>query len=149
MWIGKALVGALILGLLAVSHQLWGLKGLVVAFSGLVMWGLLHLNRMMTVLKRSADQPLGWVGSAVMLHAKLKKGVNLLHVMALTRSMGERLSAENADPEVYRWTDNGGSTVTCEFQRGRLVQWTLWRPDSPDQPVAAPSPASPQACPPT
>lgn len=116
-------------GLLALSHQAWGLKGVAVAATGLVMWALLHLNRMMAVLKRAADQPKGWVGSAVMLNAKLKKGVNLLHVMALTRSIGERVSTEDADPEVYRWTDNGGSTVTCEFHQGKLEQWTLWRPD--------------------
>ena len=37
---------------------------------------------------------MGYVGSAVMLNARLKPGVNLMHVMAMTQSLGERLSAK-------------------------------------------------------
>jgi hypothetical protein len=66
-----------------------------------------------------------------MLNAKLKRGVNLLHVMAMTRSIGEALSEEGADPELFRWTDDSGSSVTCEFVNGRLAKWTLERPDEP------------------
>jgi hypothetical protein len=95
---------------------------------GVVMWGLLHVTRMLSVLRRAADRPLGWVGSAVMLNARLRPGVNLLHVMALTRSLGQRLSPEGQDPEVYQWTDNGGSSVRCEFVKGRLSVWALARP---------------------
>jgi hypothetical protein len=80
------------------------------------------------VLNRAAKSPKGYVGSAVMLNAKLKKGVNLLHVMAMTRSIGEQLSQDGADPEFFRWTDDGGSSVTCEFLRGKLVKWSLERP---------------------
>ena len=36
---------------------------------------------MTAVLKRASKSPKGYVGSAVMLNAKLKKGVNLMHVM--------------------------------------------------------------------
>ncbi len=63
-----------------------------------------------------------------MLNAKLKPGVNLLHVMAMTRAMGELQSPEGQQPEIFRWTDNGGSHVTCEFREGKLVQWMLFRP---------------------
>ncbi len=48
--------------------------------------------------------------------------------MAMTNSLGDRLSAENDQPEIFRWTDGGGSSVTCEFADGRLVKWSLDRP---------------------
>jgi hypothetical protein len=92
------------------------------------MWVLLHFTRLTQVLKRAAAQPIGYVGSAVMLNAKLKPGANLLHVVAITRSLGERLSDEGAQPEIYRWTDGGASSVTAEFANGKLVKWTLLRP---------------------
>ena len=93
------------------------------------------------VLKRAANQPMGYVASAVMLNAKLKKGVNLLHVMALTRSIGLLQTEKEAQPEVYRWQDNGGSHVTCTFMDGKLQSWALYRPhpDAAAQEAAAPT----------
>jgi hypothetical protein len=106
------------------------------------MWGLLHMTRMMTVLKRAAHQPVGWVGSAVMLNAKLRVGVNLLHVLAMTRALGARLSDEGAQPEVFRWTDGGGSSVQAAFLSGKLVGWTLTRPAGTADLAEQPSPPS-------
>ena len=100
---------------------------------GVLMWGLLHLTRMLTVLKRAADRPKGWVDSAVMLNAKLRPGVNLLHIMALTRSLGERLSDEGTEPEVFRWIDGGEVSVTCQLSGGKLVSWELCRPTTGGQ----------------
>jgi hypothetical protein len=114
--------------LVAAAWRAYGWGGVAIAATGVVMWVLLHFTRLTQVLKRTASQPIGYVGSAVMLNAKLKPGVNLLHVLALTRSIGERLSDEGAQPEIYRWTDGGGSSVTAEFKNGKLVKWTLVRP---------------------
>jgi hypothetical protein len=50
--------------------------------------GLLHFTRMLKVLERAANRPIGHVDSGVMLNAKLKAVVNLMHVIALTRSLG-------------------------------------------------------------
>jgi len=97
--------------------------------AGLVMWLLLHFTRMMQVLKRAANQPVGYVGSAVMLNAKLRKGVTLLHVVALTRALGELRSVKDQQPELFRWTDGTQSFVTCEFAGGKLVKWELVRPE--------------------
>ena len=102
------------------------------------MWILLHFTRMMQALKRAANRPIGFVGSAVMLHAKLRQGLPLLHVMALTQSLGERLSAPEAQPEVYRWSDPGQSHVVTEFEAGRLVRWRLERPADPDVQASTP-----------
>jgi len=114
--------------LLAGAWRAYGWGGIAIALAGIVMWLLLHFTRITQVLKRAADQPVGYVGSAVMLNAKLKPGVNLLHVVAITRSLGERLSAEGEQPEIYRWTDGGASRVTTEFADGKLVKWSLARP---------------------
>jgi hypothetical protein len=119
------ILGAL---LIAAAWRAYGWGGIAIATGGIVMWVLLHFTRLTQVLKRAADQPVGYVGSAVMLNAKLKPDLNLLHVLAITRSLGERLSAEDAQPEVYRWTDGGGSSVTAEFANGKLKKWTLSRP---------------------
>jgi hypothetical protein len=64
-----------------------------------------------------------------MLNAKLKKGVNLMHVIAMTRSLGALQSEKDAQPEIFRWTDNGDSHVTCTFTGGKLTEWVLHRPE--------------------
>ena len=104
----------------------WAGVGLVV--TGIVMWMLLHFTRLTHVLKKAAQRPVGYVASAVMLNAKLKPGVNLLHVIAMTQALGELVSPKDQQPELWRWTDEGGSHVTCEFADGKLVKWTLYRP---------------------
>ncbi len=123
-------VPAGVIGLVLVGYASAGWSGVAAVVGGLVMWALLHFTRLMNVMKKAANRPVGYVGSAVMLNARLKPGVNLMHVMAMTQSLGERLSAENAQPEVYRWTDGTQSHVTCEFANGRLQKWTLERPQA-------------------
>lgn len=114
--------------LIYVAYDSLGWKGVAAVAGGIVMWLLLHFTRLMSVMRRAAERPIGYVGSAVMLNAKLKPKVNLMHVVAMTRALGERLSQEGQDPEIYRWTDGTDSHVTCEFEKGRLVKWTLYRP---------------------
>jgi hypothetical protein len=118
----------LIAALLWIGWTQYGWPGLAAIGGGLVMWLLLHVTRLLTVMKRAADRPKGWVASAVMLNARLKAGVTLMHVMAMTKSMGDLQSDEGEQPERFRWTDNGGSSVTASFAGGRLVQWQLSRP---------------------
>jgi hypothetical protein len=132
VWIGGAV-------LVAAAWRAYGWPGLALAAGGLVMWLLLHFTRMTQVLSRAADKPVGYVGSAVMLNAKLKKGMTLLHVVAMTRSLGQLLSPKDEQPELYRWTDGTASHVTCEFRDGRLVRWELVRPPAaPDTTAPAP-----------
>lgn len=135
----KIFVPVVVVVLVAGAWRAAGWTGMALVATGLVMWALLHYNRIMRVLKRAADRPVGYVGSAVMLNARLKPGVNLLHVMAMTDALGERLSAEGEQPEVYRWTDGGASSVTAEFDNGKLVKWTLARPAEPAQEPQSPA----------
>lgn len=115
--------------LLVLAHAQFGWPGVAFAGAGLVMWLLLHFTRLMGVMKRAANRPVGHVDSAVMLNAKLQPGRTLMHVIAQARALGERLSAEAAQPEVYRWSDDSGSSVSCEFEGGKLARWKLDRPD--------------------
>ena len=121
-----AILGAVALG--AGAWRAGGWQGLALLGSGLMLWVMLYYTRLMTIMKRAVDRPIGYVGSAVMLNAKLKRGQPLLTVLALTRALGQRLSDEGAEPEVYRWRDPGESHVTAEFEGGRLARWQLERP---------------------
>jgi hypothetical protein len=114
----------------AMAYRGWGWPGVALALGGIVMWMLLHFTRMMKVLQRAANRPVGYCDSAVMLNAKLRPKVNLLHVMAMTRALGEQVSPKDTQPEIYRWTDGTGSSVTCEFHHGKLVKWALFRPQA-------------------
>ena len=109
----RILTLAIAVALGAGAWRAGGWAGLALAASALVLWFLLYYTRLIQVMKRAADRPIGYVGSAVMLNAKLKPRQALLHVIALTQALGERLSPEGAEPEVYRWTDPGGSHVTA------------------------------------
>ena len=128
--------------LIVAGYRAYGWGGVAVTMGALVMWLLLHFNRMMQVLKRAANRPIGFVDSAVMFNAKLKPGVTMLHVVAMTRALGELLSPKDSQPELFRWTDGSQSSVTCEFLHGKLVKWELSRPAQPDETGAA-TPASP------
>ncbi|MDD0813815.1 glycerate kinase [Curvibacter sp. HBC28] len=123
-------VGGLVI--VALAYRAYGLGGVAAALGGVVMWILMHYTRLMQVLKRANNNPIGYVGSAVMLNAKLRPGVPLIHVLALTRALGELQSPEGEEPEIYRWTDGTRSHVTAEFRGGKLVQWTLVRPPAED-----------------
>ncbi|GAA4335868.1 hypothetical protein GCM10023165_12580 [Variovorax defluvii] len=123
------------------AYRAYGWPGVAFAGGAIVMFLLMHFNRTMQVLKRAADRPVGYVASAVMLNAKLKPKVNLLHVIAMTRALGELRTPKDAQPEVFRWTDNGGSWVDATFVNGKLTEWTLVRPQALEEDAAPPADA--------
>ena len=133
----KVLAPLVAVGLIALAYRSYGWPGVAGAVGALVMWMLLHFTRMLQVMQRAAKRPKGYVDSAVMLNAKLRKGMTLLHVVAMTRALGEPLSALGVQPEIFRWTDGSASSVECEFGGGRLKNWRLVRP-STDVADAAP-----------
>jgi hypothetical protein len=133
MQLQKYLVPLLGVALVAAAYHLQGWAGVAIATGALVMWLLLHFTRMMQILKRAANRPIGYVDSAVMLNAKLRPGVTLLHVVAMTRALGELQSPKDIQPELYRWTDGTESHVDCEFHGGKLKKWELVRPLQIDQ----------------
>ena len=112
----------------------FGWAGIALAAGGVIMWILLHFTRLMHILKKASQRPIGHVASAVMLNTKLKKDMTLMHVIAMTRSLGALQTPKDEQPEIFLWTDPGQSTVSCTFVGGKLQAWTLTRP-APEAPA--------------
>ncbi|MBC7608620.1 MAG: glycerate kinase [Polaromonas sp.] len=128
-------IAAVVAVVLAYRSYNWA--GLAAVATVLAFWMLLHFSRMMQVLKRATGRPIGYVDSAVMLNAKLKPGATLLHVIAMTRALGELRSPKGEQPEVFVWTDGSKSYVTCTFVGGKLSHHELFRPQVPEDGVAS------------
>lgn len=152
-WIGWALAAAALFA----GWRGYGWPGIAFAASAIVFWLLLQISRSLRVMRMAGESPVGHVDSAVMLHAKLRAGLPMLEVVKLTRSLGRRIGET---PEVWTWSDEGGSRVAITFVGGRCTTWSLERPpdapldgtDPPAQPAtalaASPAPtASPAAAP--
>jgi hypothetical protein len=127
--IQKVVLPLLAIALVILAYEAWAWQGVALAVGALLLWMLLHFNRLMQVLKRASLRPVGQVDSAVMLNARLNKGVTLLHVVAMTRSLGALQTPRDQQPEVYRWQDNSNSWVEAEFSEGKLTRWELVRPE--------------------
>ena len=133
MNIQKILIPLAIIGGAMLAYRSYGWPGIAAVVTVLVFGILLHFSRMMSVLKRAANRPIGYVDSAVMLNAKLNPGFTLLHVVAMTRALGLLKSAKDAQPEVFEWKDGDESTVTCTFVGGKLSHHVLYRPSADQQ----------------
>lgn len=120
-WLGWALAALFV----AIAWQQYGWQGLLFAFSAVVFWLLVQLSRTLRVMRGAAQRPVGHVDSAVMLHAKLRPGLTMLQVIALTRSLGRKLGEGEDD---WAWSDEGGSSVRLHFTNGKLAQFELDRP---------------------
>jgi hypothetical protein len=92
------------------------------------MWLLLYFTRLVQILKRANNRPIGFVDSAVMLNAKLKPGMSLMHMIAMTRALGQLETEKDTQPEVFSWRDGSQSVVRCTLVGGKLQSWTLDRP---------------------
>ena len=136
MNVQKILVPVAVIVAMALAYRFYSWAGVALAVSVLVMGLMLHFTRMMNVLKRTTNRPIGYVDSAVMLNAKLKPGMTLLHIVAMTRSLGQPQSEKDAQPEIFRWTDGTQSHVTCTFVGGKLAQHALVRPGESALPPA-------------
>ena len=134
----------------------YGWQGVIMAVSVVVFWLLLQFSRALRVMGKAGEQPLGRIGSAVMLQSRLAKGLTMMKVVGMTRSLGLKVDGQ---PECWRWQDDGGLLLTLHFDGGMLSHWQLERPpDAPTDgvlgvlPAAAPAlpdaPAGPPAAPP-
>jgi hypothetical protein len=115
---------ALAVAAVALGYVQWGWPGVALGVSVVVFWLLLQFSRAMRVMKTAGAAPLGHVDSAVMLHAKLSKGMTLMQILPLTRSLGVKVSDV---PETFEWRDTSGAVLRVELARGRCNAWTLRR----------------------
>lgn len=111
------------------SHQNFGWPGVAMAAGVGVMWLLLQWTRIMHVLKRASRRPVGYVDSAVMLNARLRKGLALWQVVSMAQALGQATTEGDAQPEGFNWTDSSDSQVRAWFVNGKLARWELIRPD--------------------
>ena len=107
------------------SWHAYGGAGVAFAVSGIVFWLLLQFNRTMRVMRNASHRPVGHVASAVMFNAKLRRGMTMLDVVTLTRSLGKR--RDDGSEDDWHWVDPGGSEVRLHFGRTRLESWVLDR----------------------
>jgi uncharacterized protein (DUF58 family) len=112
----------------ALAYVQFGWQGAVFAVTVMVFWLLLQLTRVLRVMRAASQAPVGRVDSAVMLHSKLHRGMRLLEVLPLTRSLGRKIAD---DPEAFEWGDSSGACVRVEFVRGRCASWALQRAEVP------------------
>lgn len=119
-WIGVGLALAALIG----GGALLGWQGVIFATTGIVFWLLLQISRLMRVMKLAGAAPLGSVGNAVMLSAKLHAGMKLVDLIALAGSLGKKQAAET-----FVWRDAGGDMVEVVLRKGKLAEWRLIRAD--------------------
>jgi Flp pilus assembly protein TadB len=104
----------------------YGWRGVLLAMTVAVFWLLLQFSRALRVMRLAAQAPVGHVPSAVMLHAQLHAGMQMMNVVKLTRSLGRKVRDE---PETFAWRDESGAEVEIEFARGHCRVWRLTRPE--------------------
>lgn len=124
----KYLAPLTLITLVSWAWQTAGWEGIVMAVTGFVMWLLLYFTNIMIVMRRARNSPIGYVASAVMFQSKLKEGMTHLNVVGLSRSLGERLSPKDEEPEVFLWKDSNDNRVTTTFVSGKLQSWEFKRP---------------------
>ena len=111
---------------LAAGYLGYGWRGLLLALTVIAFWLLLQFSRALRAMRLAARAPVGHVPSAVMLHARLHAGMQMMNVVKLTRSLGRKLRDE---PDTFAWRDESGAEVEIEFADGRCRSWRLTRPD--------------------
>jgi hypothetical protein len=113
---------------LAAGYAAYGWPGVVLGLTLVVFWLLLQFSRALRVMRKAGRAPLGSVHSAVMLHSRLREGMTLMQVLALTGSLGARVEPPlDAAEESWRWHDEGDASVTVNLRGGRTRSWALQR----------------------
>lgn len=115
---------ALAVAAFATGYVSYGWKGVALAGTVAFFWLLLQFNQSLRVLRNASARPIGTVPNAVMLNARLNKGMRLPDVLKLTLSLGRRVADE---PEVWAWADEGGDEVEVQLDNGRITHWELKR----------------------
>ena len=109
---------------LATGYWAYGWRGAVLALTVTAFWLLIQFSRALRVMRLAAQSPVGKVPSAVMLHSRLEKGLLMMDIVKLSRSLGRKVSDA---PESYVWSDESGAEVLIEFADGRCWNWRLVR----------------------
>jgi len=118
----------LALAAFVVGYLVYGWPGVALAFTAITFWLLLMFNRSVRVLRLAGANPMGQVPNAVMLQARLVKGMQMQQVLKQTQSLGRPIGDKPPGVvEHYAWADAGGDEVRVMLNNGRLVEWSLHR----------------------
>jgi hypothetical protein len=120
----------------AAGYLGWGWPGMALAFTVIVFWLLLQFSRAMRVMRGAAGRPVGQVDSAVMLQSRLARGMTMIQILPITRSLGQRLGEATDRDERWAWRDPAGHEVRTEWKAGKLDRWVLHRADDAEEPLA-------------
>ncbi len=142
---------ALAVAAVVVGWMQWGWQGVVMAITLISFWLLLQFNRALRVMRQAGGAPVGRVGSAVMVHARMRRGMRLMEVIPITRSLGQVAEPDPAAGpgiglrEAFTWTDDSGAQLRVDLAGGRVVRWALQRPHEQqaapaELPARAPAP---------
>ena len=134
--------GLLAGGAIIAGWWAWGWQGLLLAASAILFWLLMQFTRALRVLRHASQRPVGHVDSAVMLQSRLAHGMNMQELIALTGSLGRKLG----ELDDWQWSDPGGHTVVVHLRRGKVVRWSLARPEgeaAPEAPGPSQGPTGP------
>ena len=125
----------------AAGYVGYGWRGVALAVTVVAFWMLLQFSRSLRALREAAGRPVGSVGNAVMLYAKLRPGLRLPQILKLTRSLGHQ--QREGREEVFTWIDGGGDCVETRLREGRLATWSLRRAEAMTLAEATAAPAQP------
>ena len=101
--------------LLAAAFRTAGWPGVAAVGGGVLMWLLLHFTRLVAVVRRTADRPIGQVDSAVQFHARLEVVAGLA-VLANTEVAG----SDPLDRTVLVIKHFGGGKAGIDFNAQRF-----------------------------
>jgi hypothetical protein len=96
----------------------------------IVFWLVMQFTRALRVLRHAGQQPVGHVDSAVMLQSRLEHGMTMQELIAFTGSLGTRLG----ELDDWQWIDPGGNAVVVHLLRGKVVRWSMVRPEGEPEP---------------
>lgn len=139
---------ALAVAAVVVGWLQWGWQGVALAVTLTVFWLVLQFNRAVRTMRQASAAPVGYVGSAVMVHARMRRGMQLLELLPITRSLGHSVPPDPAagsglaTREAFSWEDASGARLRVNLVGGRVVNWVLERPaehERPDEPPSAPT----------
>lgn len=111
---------------IAVGYMFYGWQGVLLALSAVVFWLLLQFSRALRAMRQAAARPVGSVPNAVMLQARLQRGMQMQRLLTLTRSLGQAVEGQ---AETLVWRDESGDAVQVQMHAGRVQAWQLQRAD--------------------
>jgi len=114
------------------AGALAGWQGVMLVVCVAVGWLLLQFRRLMSVMDEAGRAKPGVIADAADVSTKVRPGMKLEDLVALTRSFGTKIADT---PRTYAWTDAGGARLEIVLDKRRVQDCRLVEPHKmPDSP---------------